>query len=171
MTPHRALAIGVATLIWAISLWFGFLSLSGDRTIALVIIALGLVFSLYALAALSGAADLASTGFRASLSGLGTAIALLIASQVTGVDSFAIAAPLAAAGVGGSTALQPEPDSIGGGVRIGTTIAISLAFVWLFGIDRTVYGLMAPLVALPGLAVADRVLVRVRGVVAESASD
>lgn len=171
MTSHRALAIASATLIWAIALWFGLLSLSGDRTIALVIIALGLIFSLYTLAALSGAADLASTGFRASLSALGTAIALLIAAQITGVESFAVAVPLAAVGVGGSTALQPEPDGIGGGVRIGTAVALALAFVWLFDFDRTVYGLLAPIVVLPGLAVADRVLERVRGVVAESAAD
>jgi len=171
VTPNRALAIAGATLIWAIALWFGFLSLSGDRTIALVIIALGIVFSLYALAALSGAADLASTGFRASLSALGTAIALLIAAQITGVDSFAVAVPLAALGVGGSTALQPEPDGIGSGVRIGTAVALALAFVWLFGVDRTVYGLLAPIVVFPGLAAADGVLERVRGIVAESAAD
>jgi hypothetical protein len=171
MTANRWFAIAVATLVWALALWFGFLALSTGRTIALATIGIGMVFALYALAGLSGAPDLAATGFRASLTGLGAGIALVIAFWSTGTDIFILAAPVCAFGLGAATALQPRPKGIGSSVRVAVVVVVSAIAVLVYNVDRTVYGLLAPLVVLPAMAIGDQLHERARDVVAEPTTD
>jgi hypothetical protein len=160
--------VGVGTLVWAVALWFGFLSLSSDRTVALVIIAIGLAFGQYAIAGFSGAADVMGTGFRASLIALGVGIGMLVAFELTGADAVAVASPVAAMGAGAAFALQPVGDGTRRATRIAFVSIASVAMVVLYGVDHTVYGLIAPLVAVPVLPVADRLHARAAEIVAAS---
>ncbi len=162
MTPNRWFAVTVATLVWAIALWFGFLAVSSERIVAFVIVAFGLVFASYALAGFSGADDPFGTGFRSSLIGLGTGIALIIGFQITGTDTFAVATPVMAAGVAGAFGLEPGDDRIRVGVRVAAIGALTFMAVALYRIDPTVYGLVAPIVVFPGLAITDIYYDRVR---------
>lgn len=166
MTPNRWFAVTLATLVWAISLWFGFLAVSSERVTAFVIIAIGLVFASYALAGFSGADDPTGTGFRSSLIGLGSGIALIIGFQVTGTDTFAIATPVVAAGVAGAFGLEPADDRIRIGARVAAVGALTFLAVALYRIDPTVYGLVAPLVVFPAIAITDVYHDRVRAGVA-----
>jgi hypothetical protein len=168
---RRWFAIAVATLVWALALWFGFLAISTGRTVALITMGVGLVFSLYALAWFSGDPDLATSGFRSSLGALGTAIALVIAFSITDADAFIVAAPVAAFGVGAASALHPVPDGVGSAARIVAVVLMSGLLVWIHGIDHTVYGLLAPLVVLPAITIADHLVVRAREVVGEPTPD
>lgn len=166
MTPNRWFAVTVATLVWAISLWFGFLAVSSERIIAFVIIAFGLVFASYALAGFSGTDDPFGTGFRSSLIGLGTGIALIIGFQVTGTDTLAIATPVVAAGVAGAFGLEPTHDRIRVGARVAAIGALTFLAVALYRIDPTVYGLLVPLAVFPAIAITDVYYDRVRAGVA-----
>jgi hypothetical protein len=169
VTPNRWFAVTVATLVWAISLWFGFLAGSSERVTAFVIIAFGLVFASYALAGFSGAEDPVGTGFRASLMGLGTGIVLIIGFQVTGTDTFAIATPVVAAGAAGTFGLDPTNQRIRAGARIAAVGALTILAVGLYRVDPTVYGLVAPLTIFPAIAIADVYYDRVRaGVTGDS---
>ena len=152
------LAVGVGTLAWAVALWFGFLALSTERTVALVIIASGLVFGQYAIAGFSGAPDVTDTGFRASLIALGVGIALLAAYEVSGANGFAVASPVAAMGIGGTFALQPAAPVHRLVARVVVIAAASAVMVVVYGVDHTVYGLVAPLVSLPALPLADHLV-------------
>jgi hypothetical protein len=162
------LAVGVGTLIWAIALWFGFLALSTARTVALVIIASGLVFGQYAIAGFSGAPDVTGTGFRASLIALGVGISMLAAYELTGTDAFAVASPVAAMGIGAAFALQPVDPVPRVLARIAVVAAASAVMVLVYGVDPTVYGLVAPLVSLPVLPPADHLYERGAEIVAAS---
>ncbi|HSJ71265.1 MAG TPA: hypothetical protein VLA29_06435 [Acidimicrobiia bacterium] len=166
MTPNRWFAVTVATLVWAISLWFGFLAGSNERVTAFVIIAFGLVFASYALAGFSGADDPTGTGFLSSLIGLGTGIALIIGFQVTGTDTFAIATPVVAAGAAGAFGLEPTRDRTRIGARIAVVGLLTFLAVALYRVDPTVYGLVAPLTVFPAIAIADVYYDRVRAGVA-----
>jgi hypothetical protein len=167
----RWFAIGVATLVWTVSLWFGFLALSSERTIALTTIAVGLVFSVYTLAAFSGTADLATTGFRASATALAAGILLLGVAQITGVDSFVVVTPVVSFGVGAALALEPLPQGSGLAVRGIAVLVAAVLLALVYDVDHTVYGLVTPIVVLPMLAISDRLHDRAREVVAETPPD
>ena len=171
MTRSRWFAIAVATLVLSISLWFGFLALSIERFTAFAIIGVGLAFSMYALAGFSGAEDIATAGFRSALWALGTAIALVIGFQLTGADALAVSAPIAGAGVGAANALEPAGDRSRWIVRIGAVGLLCVAMVWVYNVDHTVYGLVAPLLVFPVIGAVDRYYERVIQVVGESAPD
>lgn len=171
MTHSRPLAIGVGTLVWSVSLWFGFLSFSAARTTALVIIGVGLSFAVYAVAGFSGADDVATTGFRSALVAFGVAGVLVVAYLVTGIEGFVVAAPIAALGVGGTIALQPASDVVTLVTRCAITILASVIATWIYNVDPTVYGLVAPLFPLPALGIADTYTTRVRSAASESMTD
>lgn len=171
MSPNRWLAIAVATLVWAIALWFGFFSLPIDRTVGLAIIAVGLVFSMYALAGFSGAIDIGTTGFRASLIAIGVVLVLLLAYWGSGIEGLVVASPVLGAGFGGAYALAPNDDAIRFWSRCAAAAVVSVAMVWVFGVDSGVYGLVVPLVSFAPLGIADRIYERAREVVGETAPD
>ncbi|MGI9667858.1 MAG: hypothetical protein ACR2N2_12320 [Acidimicrobiia bacterium] len=168
MRTGRWLAILVGTLIWSIALWFGLISLSASRTTALAVIAVGMVFSLYALAGFSGVHDPATTGFRASLVALGTALACILLFWGTGLDTFAIVAPIFGAGVGAALALGPEIQPARIGFRIVGVAIVAFAFTWVYRVDHNVYGMLIPIVTYPIVGVADRFFDRAQEVAAET---
>lgn len=171
MTPNRWLAIAAATLIWALSFWFGVLALATRPVAAFAIVGVGVVFALYALTLLSGSERGTDIAFRAALAALLAGSLLLVAAQVVDDRRLAIAAVIAAPGVGGSLALAPAGDLARTALRLVAVGALTVIGVALYGTEPAVFGLLAPLYVLPLLAVADGYLERVRRVVADPPPD
>lgn len=171
MRSGRWLAIIVATLVWSIGLWFGLLSMNIDRTVAIATIGIGLIIAVYATAGFSGAPDIATSGFRGSLIGLGAAVLALLAYWFTDIDALVVGAAPFAAGIGGTFALHPSDDRLRDAVRAVAVGVVTVILVLVYRIDPTVYGLVAPLLSFPALGIADRIYDRGREVVAETAAD
>lgn len=171
MKASRWLAIIVATLVWTIGTWFGFISMSANRGTGIAIITVALIFALYALAGFSGAADIGTTGFRSSLIALGVIILLLFAFWGSGIEAFVVASPILGAGVGGAVALVPHNDGARFWARCAAVAVVAGVMVWVFGVDSGVYGFVMPLVTFGPLGVADAAYDRAREVVAETAPD
>lgn len=160
-------AIGVGTLVLALTMWFGFLAAKSSPIVATALIGVGLALAMYAVAGFSRVTDPFTTGFKSALFALITGIGLLVAYQVTGNASFVIAAPVASAGIGGSFALVPVGQRGMGTVRQGAAILAALVMTYLFRVDDVIYGLVSPLVALPAIGIADRFYDRGKDVVDE----
>ena len=167
MTPGQWPGIAAGTLVWAVALWFGFLAVNTSPVVGLAIIGTGLVFAMYTVAGFSGAADIGNTGFRSSLIALSVALVMFLLAEIADQEVLAFAAPVLAAGVGGAFALAPNRDLIRLAVRIGFVVAATIAVGLVYSVDRTIYGLLAPLVSLPVLGLADRLYLRAKQVVAE----
>ena len=167
MPQYKWPAIGVGTLVLVITMWFGLLTARTAPVTAVAMIAVGLVFAMYAVAGFSRVPDPMQVGFRASLYALVTGIGLLLAYQGTGNASFVIVAPIASAGVGGSFALVPIGDRSRGLARQGGAIVAAVLMSYVFQVDEVIYALIAPLVPLPVLGIADRFVDRGRDIIAE----
>lgn len=167
MAGNRWFAIAVATLVWAVSFWFGLLALSTERVTAFAIMGVGLVFALYALTAFGGVDGALDTAFRASLAALATASVLVIAALAADDDRVAVAAAILAPGVGATLCLAPTGDRARIGLRLVAVAVLAVIGVALYGTDSTVFGLLAPLYVMPLLAVADGYLDRVRSAAAD----
>lgn len=171
MNSSRWLAITVATLVWAIACWLGFISMGADRGTGIAILAVGLIFALYAIAGFSGAPDIGTTGFRSSLIALGIVTLLLLTYWGSGIEAFVVASPILGAGIAGAVALAPRSPGTRFWARCLAVSVVAVALVWVFGVDSGVYGFVMPLVTFGPLAVADFAFDRAREVVAETAPD
>ena len=171
MKSSRWLAIIVATLVWTISCWLGFISMGANRGTGIAILAVGLIFALYALAGFSGASDIGTTGFRSSLLALGIVSLLLLAYWGSGIEALVVASPLLGAGIAGAFALTPQSNGARFWARCIAVGVVTVALVWVFNVDSGVYGLMLPLVTFAPLGVADIAFDRASEVVAETAPD
>ena len=169
MTASRWLGIAVATLVWAVATWLGFLSLGFDRGIGIAILAVGMAFAMYTLAGFSGASDIGTTGFRAALVALGVSLVLVLAYWGSDIDSLIVAAPVLGPGLGGAYALTPNDEGPRLGARAVGVLIAAIAMIWVYWVDHTVYGLVAPLVTFAPLGIADRIVDRAREVLDESA--
>ena len=167
MTQSRWLAIIVGTLIAAMAFWFAVLTIPSNLTVGLLIFGMGLAFAMYSVAGFSRADDPMGTGFAAALIALGTVTALALFGQTLGLAGVLAVAPVAGIGVGGTRALAPTRDKSRNLTRLGATVAASGIAFFVFTVDITAYGLVAPLLALPALGIADRLYERGREVVAE----
>ena len=98
----------MGTLVLVTTMWFGLLTGRTAPLMAAVIIGVGIVFAMYAVAGFSGQDDPFTAGFKGSLYAMVVGIGLLIAYRTTGNASFVLVAPVVAAGVGGSVALAPS---------------------------------------------------------------
>jgi hypothetical protein len=169
VTQSRWLAIIVGTLIVAMAFWFAVLTIPSSLTVGLLIFGIGIAFAMYSVAGFSRADDPMGTGFAAALIALGTVTALALFGQTVGLAGVLAFAPVAAIGVGGTRALAPTGDKSRNLIRLGATAAASGIAFFVFTVDITAYGLVAPLLSLPALGIADRVYDRGREVVAEDA--
>ena len=167
----RWLAILVATLVWTVGCWFGFFSMGASRGTGIAIIAVALIFAMYALGGFSGAEDIGTTGFRSSLIALGVITLLLLAYWGSGIEALVVGSPILGAAVGGAYALMPRGDGPRFWSRCGAAVIATAAMVWVFGIDSGVYGLVMPLVTFGPLGIADIVFDRATEVMAETAPD
>jgi hypothetical protein len=169
VTQSPWLAIIVGTLIVAMAFWFAVLTIPSSLTVGLLIFGIGIAFAMYSVAGFSRADDPMGTGFAAALIALGTVTALALFGQTVGLAGVLAFAPVAAIGVGGTRALAPTGDKSRNLTRLGATAAASGIAFFVFTVDITAYGLVAPLLSLPALGIADRVYDRGREVVAEDA--
>ena len=167
MKERTWLGIGVGTLIGAIGFWFAILALSTSRVTALAIAGVAIVMASYAMAAYSGAENIADTGFKAALLGLVAGGGMFGFFLVTGNDLFIVTAPIAAVGTSGTYSLAPTGPLLRRVARL-TLLVIGGTIVWIvFTVDSTVYGLIVPLIPLPAVGLADRVFDRAVTVIAE----
>lgn len=167
MIGNRWLGITVGTLIVSLTLWFGFLAIPSNQIVGLTIVGVGFAFAMYAVAGFSGAQDPMATGFAAALIALLSGVAMAILFQSTSMPVFIVLAPIAAISLGGTRALAPTRDKQRNAVRIGVSVAVAIVLWLVFSVEPTAYGLVAPLLPLPALGVADRIFERGRQIVDE----
>jgi hypothetical protein len=161
------LGIVVGTLIAALALWFGLFAIQSSRVTGLVIIAFGIIFALYAMAAFNGVEDASTVAFHSSLYALVTASALVIMFTTTDSPSYLGAAPVLALGVGGVVGVPPVGSRLRMLSRSVAVALVTIAAVAVYWVDHTVYAMIAPLMALPAVGIADRVFDAGEKVVAE----
>ena len=167
MTGNRWLGITVGTLIASISLWFGFLSIPSNQIVGLSIVGVGFAFVMYAVSGFSGADDPLDTGFAAALIALVSGITMVIVFRATSMPVFIVLAPIAALSLGGTRALAPTRDKQRNTVRLGVSAVAAVALWLVFNVEPSAFGLVAPLLPLPALGIADRIYERGREVVNE----
>jgi hypothetical protein len=161
------LGIGVGTLIAAIALWFGLFAIQSNRVTGLTIIAVGVVFAIYAMVIFSGVEDGQTVAFHSSLYAIVAASTLIVAFTVTESPSYLVVAPVVAIGVGGIVGLQPLGDSARTLARVGGVIVVSVIAVSVYWVDDTVYAIIAPLIPLPAVGLSDRIFDGGKRVMAE----
>ncbi len=161
--------IGVGTLIAALALWFGLFAIQTNRTTGLVIISVGIIFAMYAMTAFSGVEDAGTVAFHSALYAIVTATTLVVLFTTTQSPSYIVAAPTLAIGVGGAIGLPPLGNVYRTLTRVVAVAVATVAVVFVYWVDHTVYALVAPLLVLPAVGLADRAFARGQAVVAETA--
>lgn len=161
------LGIGAGTLSAAVALWFGLFAIQTSRATGLTVIAVGIVFAMYAMAVFSGVEDGPTVAFHSSLYAIVAATTLMIAFTATGSPSYVVASPVFALGVGGAVGVPPIGESLRMLARVAAVILVTFVAVSVYWIDHTVYAIIAPLIALPAVGLADRWFERGKQVVAE----
>lgn len=167
-TGRKWFAIAAATLLWALAFWFGLLAESTDRTVAFAIIGVGLVFAMYVVAFVGRVDRAADRAFRSALVAIAVGIVLVAAALAFGSERFAVAAAVAAPGVGGALVIPPSGDRARIVARLVIVVLMTFVGLALYGTERTVFGLVAPLYVLPLIGVADIYFDRVRAGAASS---
>ena len=154
------LGIGVGTLIAALALWFGLFAIQSNRTTGLAIISVGIIFAMYAMAAFNGVDDGATVAFHSSLYALVTATTLIVIFTTTDSPSYVVAAPVLALGAGGVVGVPPSGNplrTLSRAIAVAVVTIIAIAVYW---VDHTVYAIVAPLLPLPAVGLADKVFNR-----------
>ena len=154
-------------MIVALAFWFAVLSATSNLVVALLIFGAGLIFAMYSVAGFSRADDPMGTGFVAAITALLAAAALAIFAQALDLKAVLAITPVVAIGVGGIRALAPAGDKSRNLVRLAATAIVAGAMYFVFSVEVTAYALVAPLVPLPALGIADRFYDRGREIVAE----
>ena len=162
------LGIAVGTLVAALTIWFGLFAIQSSRVPGLVIISAGIIFALYAMAAFDGVEDAGTVAFHSSLYALVTASALVILFTATDSPSYVVAAPVLALGIGGAVGLPPVGSRLRMLSRSAAALLATIAAVAVYWVDPTVYAMVAPLLPLPAVGVADRIFDLGEKVVAET---
>lgn len=145
--------------------------MSANGGTGIAIIAVALIFAMYALAGFSGAEDIGTTGFQSSLLAMGVITLLLLAFWGSGIDALLVASPILGAGIGGAYALAPRIDGVRFAFRVVAIAVPTAAMVWVFGVDSAVYGFVMPMVTFGPLGLADIAHDRGREVIAETAPE
>ena len=167
MTGSRSIAVSVGTLIAALAFWFSILVIPNGPIVGMLILGAGLAFAMYSVAGFSGAEDPMSSGFAAALTALLTASALAVFATATDIRSVLVLSPIVALSVGGIRALAPTGDKQRNVVRLGASAVVIGVLFFLLTIEVTAFGLIAPLLPLPAIAIADRFYDRGREVIDE----
>jgi len=161
------LGIGVGTLIFALGLWFGLLAIQTSRITGLAIISVGIIFAIYGMTAFSGAEDPGTVAFHSALYAILAAATVIVLFTVTDSPSYVVAAPTLAIGVGGAIGLPPRGSPYRTLARVAAVALVTTVVVLVYWVDHTVYALIAPVLPLLAVGLADRVFDRGMQVVAE----
>ncbi|RLE15697.1 MAG: hypothetical protein DRJ28_03420 [Actinobacteria bacterium] len=167
MTRGTWPAIGVGTLIAALGLWFGLFAVQTSRMTGVAIISIGIIFAMYGMVAFSGVDDPGTVAFHSALYAIVTASMFVVLFTVTESPSYVVAAPTMAIGVGGAIGLPPEGNPFRTLTRVAGAALVTVIVVLVYWVDHTVFALIAPLVTLPSVGLADRMFDRGTAVVAE----
>jgi hypothetical protein len=154
-------------VIAALALWFGLFTIQSSRVTGLTVILLGIIFALYAMVVFNGVEDAGTVAFHSSLYALVTASALVIMFTTTDSPSYLVAAPVLALGVGGVVGVPPVGNRLRMLARSVAVVLVTIAAVAVYWVDHTVYAMVAPLMALPAVGIADRLFNAGEKVVAE----
>lgn len=169
MKERKWLGIVLGTLVSSAGFWIGLFAIERNRTTGLALIALGIVFGMYTMAVAAGVEDVSTVAFHAALYAMVSGSTLAVIFSTTGSPSFLVAAPTFAIAVGGATGLPPVGDRRRTLARLVAAGIVSFIVVAVYWVDITVYAMIAPILALPAVGLADRVYDAALGVIAESA--
>ena len=161
------LGIAVGTITASLATWFGLFAIESSRTVGLIVISVGIVFAMYVMAAFNGVDDAATVAFHSSLYAIVAASTLLILFTVTGSPSYVVASPVIALGVGGVVGIPPVGNRFRMLSRAAAVILVAIIAVSIYWVDVTVYALVAPLLPLPAVGIADRIFDKGEQVLAE----
>ncbi|MCL1595075.1 MAG: hypothetical protein M3132_12055 [Actinomycetia bacterium] len=161
------LGIAVGTITASLAIWFGLFAFESNRTVGLIVISVGIVFAMYVMAAFDGVDDAATVAFHSSLYAIVAASTLLILFTVTGSPSYVVASPVIALGVGGVVGIPPVGNRFRMLSRAAAVILVAIIAVSIYWVDVTVYALVAPLLPLPAVGLADRFFDQGAAIVAE----
>jgi len=150
------LAVGVGTLIFAMSTWFGFLAGVDSVVVAVLIVAVGVVLACCSVAAFSQAPEPLRVGLRSAMYGLGVGGVMLVLAWVADSGVLVMLAPLVAMGVGGAFGLAPVGDKTRTLARLAAVIPVTLLGGVVHGADPLVFGIFMPLTPLISVGFADR---------------
>jgi hypothetical protein len=152
----------VGTTIAAAGFWLALFLLGSSVSIGLFIIGVSVAMSMIAVAGFGGETEPLVVGIRASIAGLLSGSFLLLLSIVTGSGTVTLLLPAVTLGVGGTIAYPAERDPQRLSMRlIVSGVAAILAVVGgLVAVSAWV--LLAPLLPLPALVVADWLVDRSR---------
>jgi hypothetical protein len=157
----------VGTLISALAFWFAILVVPSSVVTGVLIFGGGVAFAMYSVAGFSRADDPMNAGFAAAITALVAAAGVAVFAQAVDVRGILAIAPVVAIGVGGTRGLAPTKDKSRNLVRLVATGVVVVAMYFLFTVEITAYGLIAPLVPLPALGIADRFFERGREIADE----
>lgn len=161
------LGIIVGTLIATLAMWFGLFAIQSSRATGLTVISLGIIFAMYAMAAFSGVEEASTVAFHSSLYAMVTASLLVIVFTATDSPSYLVASPVLALGIGGVVGVPPVGNRLRMLTRFVAVVAVTIAVVTIYWVDHTVYAMVAPLLPLPAVGIADRIFEAGEKVVAE----
>lgn len=167
MKQSKWLGIGVGTLVASLAIWFGLFAVESNRITGLGVIAVGIIFAMYAMVVFSGAQEGQTVAFHASLYAIVTATTLMIIFTATDSPSYLVASPVLALGIGGAIGLPPDGEPLRTLARVAGVVAVALVAVAVYWVDHTVYAIIAPLMPLPAVGLADRLLDGARAVINE----
>lgn len=156
MKYGKVLGITAGTLVASAGFWIGQFVIQDNLVTGLLFVVLGVVFGMYALAMFGGAEDIANVAFRSSLAAVVTGTALLLFFMVTETVSYVVIAPTLSIAIGGAIGVPPTGNVSRTLIRIAVGAVFSLLVVAVHWVDYSIYAFVAPLVALPAVALADR---------------
>jgi ethanolamine transporter EutH len=107
------------------------------------------------------------SGFVAAMIALVSGATLAVMFEATGFTALIVTAPILAVGLGGTRALAPTKDKLRNSSRIAVLAGVTVGLNVVFTIEPTAFGLVAPLIPLPALGIADRIYDRGKAVVEE----
>lgn len=156
MITRTWLAVGVGTLISAMSTWFGFLAGVDSVAVAVLIVAVGLVLACCSVAAFSQVPEPLRVGLRSAMYGLGVGGVMLVLARLADSGLMLMLAPLVSTGVGGAFALAPVGDKPRTLARLAAMIPVTLLAGVVHGADPLVFGIFMPLTPLISVGFAER---------------
>ncbi|MFV1999955.1 MAG: hypothetical protein ACC654_06285 [Acidimicrobiia bacterium] len=167
MTGNRWLGIGVGTLISSLAFWIAVLTIPTNVVLGVAMYGVTIAFAMYSVAGFSGADDPMGTGFFAALVALVVAAGLAALFTSTDYRPLIVSAPILAVGLGGIRALAPTKDKQRNSARVAILAGVTAGLYVLFTIEPTAFGLVAPLIPLPALGLADRFYERGKEIASE----
>lgn len=154
------LGIVVGTAIAVAGLWLALLLLRSNVPIGLFIIGVSVAMSMFAVAGFGGETEPLETGIRASIAGLGAGSFLFVLSAVTGSGTITLLLPAFTLGIGGAIAHPGgrDPQRLSMRMLVSGAAAVLVVAGGLVAVE--VWMMLAPLLPLPALVVADWIVDR-----------